>query len=89
MGLAFQIVGVLGAAVGGAVAGYVARRRGSLHGVLGSVIGLMVFVCGLPIFGGPQLNIGDLGFIVLNLVAAGYGGAVGERWRTRREDRSP
>jgi hypothetical protein len=83
--LARQIVGVVGAMVGGVAAGYVARRRGSLHGVLGSVLGLVVFFCSLPIVEESSLNIGDFGFIVLNLVAAGYGGGAGERWRARRE----
>ncbi len=83
--LAQQVVGVIGAVVGGLVAGYVARRRGSLHGVLGSVLGLFVVFCSIPLVGGFSLNLGDVGFIVLNLVGAGYGGGAGERWRARRE----
>jgi hypothetical protein len=82
--LAFQAIGVLGAGVGGVVAGYLARRRGSLHGVIGSTIGLILSFCAVLFFGGPAFGIGDLGFTVLNLVAAGYGGALGERWRARR-----
>lgn len=80
-----QIVGVLGATIGGVVAGYIARRRGTLHGVLGSAIGLIAFLCSVPILGAPALEIGDLGFIVLNLIGAGRGGGFGERWRDRRE----
>ncbi len=83
--LASQIVGVIGASVGGVVAGFLAGRRGSLHGVLASVIGLIAFLFALLFLGSPPLNVGDLGFVVLNLVAAGYGGAMGERWRRRRE----
>ena len=79
--LARQIVGVVGAVVGGVVAGYLAGLRGSLHGVLGSAIGLSVSLC---LFG-SMLNIGDVGFIALNLIGAGYGGGIGERWRVRRE----
>ncbi len=85
--LARQIVGVVGAAVGGVVAGYIARRRGVLHGLLGSVVGLVLLFCSIPFLddaGGGALDIGDLGFIVLNLIGAGYGGRGGERWRTRR-----
>jgi peptidoglycan/LPS O-acetylase OafA/YrhL len=82
---AYQTVGVFGALVGGLVAGYLARRKGSLHGVLGSIIGLMVFFCSVPLLGSPELSVGDLGFIVLNLVAAGYAGGLGERWRAKRE----
>jgi peptidoglycan/LPS O-acetylase OafA/YrhL len=84
--LVYQIVGVIGAFVGGSLAGFVARRKGSLHGVLSSVIGLVVLLCALPLFGNPTLSIGDGGFIVLNLIAAGYGGGFGERLRTRRDD---
>jgi len=80
-----QIVGVVGAVLGGTVAGYLARRRGALHGVLGSVIGLFTILCTIPLLGGLGLTIGDLGFVVLNLVGAGYGGGMGERWRARRE----
>jgi hypothetical protein len=80
-----QFVGVLGAAVGGLVAGYIAQRKGALHGVLGSVIGLLFFLCAIPLLGDTALTVGDLGFIVLNLVAAGYGGQFGERWRARRK----
>lgn len=79
--LATQSVGIVGALVGGIVAGYVARQRGSLHGILGSLIGLPVGIC---VFGFSP-DIGDMGFIVLNLVGAGYGGGIGERWRRRRE----
>jgi hypothetical protein len=82
--LAVRIAGVLGAAVGGVVAGYLARMRGSLHGVLGSIIGLLMSLCAF----GLALDLRELGFIVLNLVAAGYGGGAGERWRARREDSS-
>lgn len=80
-----QVVGVVGAVVGGIAAGFVARRRGTLHGVLGSLIGLAMFACSLPLVGSLSINAGDLGFIILNLVGAGYGGGVGERWRARRE----
>ncbi len=83
--LAYQIVGVLGALVGGFVAGILARRRGSLHGALASVIGLFVFFCSFALVEDPAFSVGDLGFIVLNLVAAGYAGAAGERFRARRE----
>jgi Na+/phosphate symporter len=69
--LARQIVGVIGALLGGVVAGYLARRRGALHGVLGSVIGLFTLLCTIPILGGLDFNVGDLGFVVLNLVGAG------------------
>ena len=82
--LARQIVGVVGAVLGGIVAGYLARRRGALHGVLGSVIGLFTILCTIPLLGGLGITIGDLGFVVLNLVGAGYGGGMGERWRARR-----
>jgi hypothetical protein len=75
-----QIVGVLGAVVGGVVAGYIAQRRGGLHGVLGSVIGLLVSFCWFSL---PR-DVGELGFIALNLIGAGYGGGIGERWRARR-----
>jgi len=80
-----QLVGVAGAVVGGVAAGYLAGQRGSLHGVLGSVIGLVVVLCSIPVLGEFSLSIGDVGFIVLNLVGAGYGGGVGERWRLRRQ----
>jgi hypothetical protein len=83
--LVFRFVGVLGALVGGMAAGYLARHHGTLHGVLASLIGLMVFLCAVPLVGGAPSNIGDLGFIVLNLIGAGYGGGVGERWRERRK----
>lgn len=86
--LARQIVGVVGAVVGGVAAGYIARHRGSFHGVLGSVIGLVTSLCMILTLGGLALNVGDLGFIVLNLAGAGYGGGLGERWRVRREDDS-
>jgi len=79
--MASQIVGVGGAVTGGIVAGYLARRRGSLHGVLASLLGLFTSLCWL----GMALDLGDLGFIVLNLLGAGYGGGLGERWRGRRE----
>jgi hypothetical protein len=79
--LASQVVGVVGAVVGGVAAGYVARYRGSVHGLLGSLMGLFVVFCAF----GPTLTIGDVGFIVLNLIGAGYGGGMGERWRARRE----
>jgi hypothetical protein len=82
--LVYQIVGVIGALAGGGTAGFIARRKGSLHGVLASVIGLMVLLCALPLFGSPDLSLADAGFIVLNLVAAGYGGGLGERLRSRR-----
>ena len=83
--LARQIVGVVGAVLGGIVAGYLARRRGALHGVVGSVIGPFTVLCTIPLLGGLGFTIGDLGFVVLNLVGAGYGGGMGERWRARRE----
>jgi hypothetical protein len=94
--LARQIVGVIGALVGGVVAGYIARRRGGLHGLLGSVMGLVLLFCSLMFLGGDSsadggggtLTIGDVGFIVLNLVAAAKGGGFGERWRVRREEDS-
>ena len=82
--LAYQVVGVLGALVGGVVAGYLAKRWGSIHGVLGSLIGLFAIMCALPLLGNPEFSIGDLGFVVLNLIAAGYGGGLGERWHRRR-----
>jgi hypothetical protein len=78
--LASQVVGVAGAVLGGGVAGFVARQRGAVHGVLASVIGLFATFC-LP---SKALDLGDIGFIVLNLIAAGYGGQVGERLRARR-----
>ena len=78
---AIQIVGVVGAVVGGSVAGYIAQRRGSLHGVLASLIGLPVSFC----MYGAALEVGDLGFIVLNVIGAGYGGKFGQRWRARRK----
>jgi len=81
VGLALQSVGVLGAVVGGTVAGYIARRRGSVHGVLGSLVGLALSLC----LYSTALDTGDLGFIVLNLIGAGYGGRLGERWRARRQ----
>ena len=89
--LARQMVGVVGAVVGGVAAGYIARRRGVMHGVLGSVVGLIALFCAIPFLGdagGSSLDIGDLGFIVLNLIGAGYGGGGGERWRTRREGKT-
>jgi hypothetical protein len=79
--LASQIVGGGGAGPGGIAAGYLARRRGSLHGLLASLLGLFASLCWF----GVALSLGDLGFIVLNLVGAGYGGSIGERWRARRE----
>lgn len=82
--LTYQIVGVVGALVGGGTAGFVAGRKGNLHGVLASVIGLVVLLCALPLFGSPNLSLGDAGFIVLNLIAAWYGGGLGERLRSRR-----
>jgi hypothetical protein len=84
--LARQVVGVLGAVIGGVAAGYIARRYGSLHRVLGSLIGLFVLLCSFPVLGDVSFNIGDVGFVVLNLIGAGYGGGIGERWRARRED---
>ncbi len=81
--LARQIVGVIGAVVGGTAAGYVARQRGALHGVLGSVVGLGVALCSLATMSEPDLSLGDVGFIILNLVGAGYGGGLGERWRAQ------
>ena len=84
--LIYQIIGVIGALVGGGIAGFVAGRKGNLHGVVASLIGLVVLLCALPLFGNPTLSLGDGGFIVLNLVAAGYGGGLGERLRLRRGD---
>jgi hypothetical protein len=83
--LVSQIVGVGGAVLGGIMAGYLARRRGSLHGVLGSVIGLFASLCMFSMSGDTGIDLGYLGFIVLNLIFAGYGGGAGERWRARRE----
>ena len=83
--LVSQIVGVCGAVLGGGVAGYLAQKRGSLHGVLGSVMGLFTVLCTIPMLGSPMWNVGDLGFVVLNLVGAGYGGKLGEQWRARRQ----
>jgi hypothetical protein len=83
--LASQIVGVGGAVAGGIAAGYLARRRGGLHGLLASILGLFAGFCWF----GAALDLGDLGFIVLNLVGAGYGGGLGERWRARRERGGP
>ena len=80
-----QIIGVLGAVVGGVTAGFLARRRGNLHGVLGSMIGLITTFGLILLAGGAELTAGDVGFIVLNLVGAGYGGGVGERFRARHE----
>jgi len=85
--LVSQIIGVCGALLGGGVAGYLAQKRGSLHGILGSAIGLFTVLCTVPILGSPLLNVGDLGFIVLNLIGAGYGGKLGEQWRARRTDK--
>ncbi len=85
--LVSQIIGVCGALLGGGVAGYLAQKRGSLHGILGSVIGLFTVLCTAPILGSPLLNVGDLGFIVLNLIGAGYGGKLGEQWHARRMDK--
>jgi hypothetical protein len=82
--LAYQVVGVVGALVGGSVAGFLAGKLGSLHGVLASSIGLVVFFCTFAALNSEAPNLADLGFIVLNLVAAGYGGALGERFRVRR-----
>ena len=79
--IALQIVGVVGAVAGGLVAGYIAQRRGSLHGVLASLIGLPVSFC----MSDAALEVGDLGFIVLNVIGAGYGGKLGLRWRARRK----
>jgi hypothetical protein len=76
-----QIVGVGGAVVGGMAAGYLAGRRGNMHGVLGSIIGLFAGLC----MSSLTLDLGAMGFVVLNLIGAGYGGGVGERWRARRE----
>jgi hypothetical protein len=59
-----------------------------LHGVLASLIGLVLFACSFLFLSGPAFSVGDLGFVVLNLVAAGYGGALGERLRARRERES-
>lgn len=80
-----NVVGVVGAIVGGVAAGWLARRWGALHGVMGNLLGLVIFVCVLPVLGSFDLNIGEVGFIVLNLIGAGYGGGVGERWRARIE----
>jgi hypothetical protein len=79
--LAIQTVGIVGAIVGGSVAGYISLRRGTLHGVLASLIGLPVSFC----MYGAALEVGDLGFIVLNVIGAGYGGKFGQRWRARRK----
>jgi hypothetical protein len=84
--LLFQIIGVMGAVVGGGVAGFAAGRKGRLHGVLASAIGVVMLLCALPLFGNPTFSIGDAGFVVLNLIAAGYGGGLGERLRTRRNE---
>ena len=84
--LVSQIVGIGGAVVGGIMAGYLARRQGSLHGVLGSVIGLFASLCMFSMYGDMDIDLGYLGFIVLNLIGAGYGGGAGERWYVRRED---
>jgi hypothetical protein len=86
--LVYQIIGVVGAAVGGVVAGYLAGQYGPLHGVVASLIGLVLFVCSLLFLSDPAFSVGDLGFIVLNLIAAGYGGGLGERLRARRESDS-
>jgi hypothetical protein len=84
--LARQVVGVLGAVVGGVAAGYIARQYGALHGVLGSLIGLVVLFCSFPVLSDVSFDIGDVGFMMLNLIGAGYGGGIGERWRARREE---
>ena len=82
--LAYQVVGVVGALVGGSAAGFLAGKLGSLHGLLASSIGLVVFFCAYAALDSEGPNLADLGFIVLNLVAAGYGGALGERLSIRR-----
>jgi hypothetical protein len=86
--IAYQLVGVVGALVGGSVAGFLAGNLGSLHGLLASSIGLVVFFCASAALGSEAPNLADLGFIVLNLVAASYGGALGERFRARRKGAS-
>ncbi len=85
--LVSQIIGVCGAVLGGGVAGYLAQKRGVLHGILGSVIGLLTVLCTIPFLGSPMFDIGALGFVVLNLIGAGYGGKLGEQWRARRMDK--
>ena len=81
--LASQIVGVGGALLGGGVAGYMAGQQGLLHGFLASLFSLFASFCWL----GVALNLGDVGFIILNLVGAAYGGRAGERFRVLRERR--
>jgi hypothetical protein len=80
-----NVVGVGGAFIGGLVAGWIARQRGTLHGVLGSVLGLFVVLCPLFLLGELEATIGDVGFVVLNLIGAGYGGGIGQRLRERFE----
>lgn len=82
--LAMQIVGVIGALLGGILAGWLARQRGVIHGVLVSILGLTLFVCTIFV-DGHEPTLGNLGFVILNLVAAGYGGGLGVRLRARTQ----
>jgi hypothetical protein len=79
--LAGQIVGIGGAIIGGGTAGFIARQHGTLHGTLAAVFSLFASLCWF----GAELDLGDLGFVILNLVGAGYGGKVGARWGVRRQ----
>jgi len=83
--LARNIVGVVGAIAGGAVAGWLARRHGGLHGVLSSVLINSVIFCVAFVSTSFALSIGDIGFIVLNLIGAGYAGKQAEQLRDRIE----
>ncbi|RMF29723.1 MAG: DUF3792 family protein [Chloroflexi bacterium] len=65
-------LGVVGALIGGFVAGKIAGRQQVEHGLLASGLGLVISLCFILPSG--QFTLAFLGFAILNLVAAGYGG---------------
>ncbi len=65
-------LGVVGALIGGFVAGKIAGRQHVEHGLLASGLGLAISLCFILPSG--QFTLAFLGFAILNLVAAGYGG---------------
>ena len=75
--LAFGLIVILGTALGGYVAGRIARGRQVLHGVVVAVTSLLLdFALALALDGSVRLYAWDILFIVLMIPAGALGGYV-------------
>ena len=75
--LAFGLIGILGIALGGYVAGRIARGRQVLHGVVVAVTSLLLyFSLALALDGSVRLYGWDILFVVLMIPAGALGGYV-------------